>query len=182
MARLPTSLELLNQKGKELYDELKAKRGTIDGMYLTLLNHPDLAEKIGQLGTYLRFESPFPADVREVTILSIASYFKAGYEWVKHVPAAKQAGVSDEVVAAIHQGEKLDAFSPLYGLIQKLVPIVLKHQSVPLPLQDSLIKALGVGGLIELVILCGFYSMIAGVISSFDVSLPEGEKNPFAKE
>lgn len=182
MARLPTSVELLNQKGKELYDELKAKRGTIDGMYLTLLNHPDLAEKIGQLGTYLRFESSLPADVREVTILSIAGYFRAGYEWVKHVPPAKQAGVSDEVIAAIRKGEKLETYSPEYGFIQKLVPIVLKHQNIPLLLQESLIKTLGVSGLIELVILCGFYNMIAGVISSFDVPLPPGEKDPFAQE
>ena len=38
---------------------------------------------------------------------------------------------------------------------------------------------MGIKGVIELVVLVGFYSMIAGVIFSFDVPLPEGATDPF---
>jgi len=34
---------------------------------------------------------------------------------------------------------------------------------------------------VELVVLCGFYAMIAGVIFAFDVPLPEGEAPPFGQ-
>lgn len=34
-------------------------------------------------------------------------------------------------------------------------------------------------GVVELVVLCGFYEMIAGVIFAFDVPLPEGAADPF---
>ena len=33
-------------------------------------------------------------------------------------------------------------------------------------------------GVVELVVLCGFYEMIAGVIFAFDVPLPEGAPDP----
>ena len=49
----------------------------------------------------------------------------------------------------------------------------------PRDLQERLIGLVGMEGVIELVVLVGFYRMIAGVIFAFDVPLPEGEAAPF---
>ena len=57
---------------------------------------------------------------------------------------------------------------------------MLKRRSIPQAVQDELAAALGVQGVVELVVLCGFYEMIAGVIFAFDVPLPEGAADPFA--
>ena len=50
MAQLNRSLDAMPAKSRALYDELKAKRGSLDGMYMTLLNHPDLTERVSATG------------------------------------------------------------------------------------------------------------------------------------
>jgi 4-carboxymuconolactone decarboxylase len=56
---------------------------------------------------------------------------------------------------------------------------VVESRSIPPDLQERLIGLVGMEGLIELVVLVGFYRMIAGVIFAFDVPLPEGATAPF---
>ncbi len=56
---------------------------------------------------------------------------------------------------------------------------MLERRSIPQDVQDSLEGQVGLKGVIELVVLCGFYQMISAVVFAFDVSLPEGARDPF---
>ena len=70
MARLPDPTGSLAPKAQALYDELVGRRGRIDGMYRSLLNHPELVRRVSDLGTFLRFGAgTLPAAVRELVIL-----------------------------------------------------------------------------------------------------------------
>ena len=53
----------------------------------------------------------------------------------------------------------------------------LHYQSIPQPLQDEIIKAFGIPGLLEIVTLCGFYGLIGMVNVCFDVPLPPERKS-----
>ena len=67
-------------------------------MYRSLLNHPELTRRVSDLGTFLRFGAgTLPAAVRELVILWLARRVGAAYEWVKHEPLARAAGLSDTV-------------------------------------------------------------------------------------
>ena len=100
MARLPDPTGSLSPAAHALYDELVGQRGRIDGMYRSLLNHPELARRVSDLGTFLRFGAgALPAAVRELVILWLARQVGAAYEWVKHEPLARAAGLSDTVIA-----------------------------------------------------------------------------------
>jgi 4-carboxymuconolactone decarboxylase len=52
MAKLPDPTPSLSPQGQELYQQLLAKRGRIDGMYRSLLNHPELTRHVSDLGTF----------------------------------------------------------------------------------------------------------------------------------
>jgi 4-carboxymuconolactone decarboxylase len=180
MARLPDPMTAPTPEAAELYRQLAAKRGRIDGMYRALLNHPELTRYVSDLGTYLRFGSgSLPGDLRELTILWMARQLKAPYEWVKHVPPAMAAGLSEELLEAVRNGREEEVLSDPQKDVIASAGCVLARRSLPQALQDRLIAALGLEGLIELVVLCGFYQMIAGVIFAFDVPLPEGAADPF---
>jgi len=56
---------------------------------------------------------------------------------------------------------------------------VLARESIPQDLQDRVQGALGVSGLVELVVLAGYYQLIAAILFSFDTPLPEGMPAPF---
>ncbi|OGP71343.1 MAG: carboxymuconolactone decarboxylase [Deltaproteobacteria bacterium RBG_13_58_19] len=181
MARLPDPIGSLDPQAQELYHRLVAKRGRIDGMYRSLLNHPELTQHVSDLGTFLRFGAGvLPDAVRELTIIYLARRLGAAYEWVKHVPHAREAGVPEKAIEAIRQGQDPPELSEVQQGALRVAQCVLDRKSIPADLQDTLKAALGLKGVIELVVLCGFYQMIAGVIFAFDVPLPEGEREPFA--
>jgi 4-carboxymuconolactone decarboxylase len=175
MAQLNLSLDQMPEKAQALYDEIKAKRGSVGTMYRTLLNHPDLAEHISELGAYLRFGATLPGDVREVMILLASHAMGADYEWIKHMAPARAAGVPEDVIAAIRVGEPLSSLNSDFGLLEQLRACVAEHESIPQRLQDAIVAKWGATGILELVILVGFYSMIGDILTSFDVPLPTTE-------
>ena len=181
MATLPLpDRDGLPPEARALYDRLAAKRGAIGGMYRALLNHPVLAGHVSDLGSYLRFGSTtLPADVRELVILWSARRCGAGYEWVKHEPAARQAGLDGDVIEALRRGERPSDLSPVRAAALDAAEATLALCSLPEAAQQTLETALGRPGLLEIVVLCGFYRMIAGIIFAFDIPLPEGSPAPF---
>ena len=180
MARLPDPTTAMSPEAAELYRSLAARRGRIDGMYRSLLNHPQLTRYVSDLGTFLRFGSgALPADLRELTILWVSRQLNAAYEWVKHLPPARAAGLSEGLIEAVRTAREEGELTGAQKAVIDAARCVLARRSIPQRLQDGLITALGRQGLIELVVLCGFYQMIAGVISAFDVPLPPGAADPF---
>lgn len=181
MARIPDPVDHLSPQAQRVYDQLVANRGRIDGMYRTLLNHPDLLEHVSQLGTFFRFgDSTLPDALRELAILRLAGLARVGYEWCKHEPVARGLGISGEVISRLQAGGKPDGLPPTEERVLAVVDCVHQGGSIPDDLQAALEKDLGLKSVIELVVLCGFYQMIAKVISSFDVPLPPGCSDPFA--
>lgn len=181
MATLPLpDPDALPPEARALYDRLKAKRGRIDGMYLTLLTHPALAERVSELGTFFRFgPSVLPAAVRELVILWAARRVGAAYEWVKHAPEARRAGLPEAVIEAIRQGTRPRNLTPVQDAVLAAADAALAPASLEPAAQEILEAALGRQGLLEIVALAGFYRMIAGIIFAFDVPLPEGTPSPF---
>ncbi|MFP5260253.1 MAG: carboxymuconolactone decarboxylase family protein [Acidobacteriota bacterium] len=184
MAQLPhPAYEDLSPPARALFDALIAKRGRLDGMYRTLFNHPALLEKVAALGAYLRFGgSALPPVARELAILACARDMGAAYEWVKHLGPARQAGLPEEIIEALRAGREPPGLDATQIAVLKGARCALARRSIPAPVQTALEAAYGIPGVVELVVLCGFYAMIAGVIFAFDVPLPEGEEPPFGHQ
>jgi 4-carboxymuconolactone decarboxylase len=174
MARLPDPLDSLTPEARRVYDKIVAKRGAIRGPYAPLMHHPPLAERVGDLGEYLRFDSTLPGDVRELAILITARALKQPFEWYAHAPVAQKAGLPDDALERIRAGGDLGALPPRYARAARVVTHVLARESLPADLQATVMSEFGAGGLMELVVLAGYYQMIAGVLFAFDVPLPDG--------
>jgi alkylhydroperoxidase family enzyme len=74
----------------------------------TLVHHPDLARAFLRFNMHLLFRSTLPPRVREQAILRVAHRRGCAYEWFHHVELGKQAGLSDDDIAAIGRGEPAD--------------------------------------------------------------------------
>ncbi|OLC35619.1 MAG: hypothetical protein AUH81_09965 [Candidatus Rokubacteria bacterium 13_1_40CM_4_69_5] len=179
MARLPDPLDSLSPEAKRIYDKIARKRGAIRGPYAPLMHHPALAERVADLGEYLRFDATLPGDVRELAILVTARAVSQPYEWVAHAPIALKAGLPREVIELVRTRRDLSTLPPRYANAVRVVKHVLAHESVPQRLHDEVQKDLGLTGLLELVVLAGYYQLIAGILFSFDTPLPEGQRAPF---
>jgi 4-carboxymuconolactone decarboxylase len=182
MSTLPDLRGNLTDKAKKIYDDIQARRsakGTdVRGLYIPLMNHPELAQLIEKLGYYLKFEGKLPRDVYQFTVLSIARKIGVAFEWVDHQKSARAAGLSDTLIDAILRVDR-DAIPHPYSEILDTIDVVLEFRSIPEKIQSGMIKLYGVQGLLELVTLCGFYQMVGEITQAFDVPLPEGVSAPF---
>ena len=179
MARLPDVLGSIDGAAQKVYERIAAKRGKIRGPYVPLMHHPALAERIGDLGEYLRFDATLPGDIRELAILITARHVAQPFEWVMHAPVAEKEGLPGDVIERIRSRSDLAALPARYVRAARVVQHILARESVPQPLQDQIQQEVGVTGLIELVVLAGYYQTIAAVLFAFDVPLPEGTPSPF---
>jgi len=179
MARLPDILGALTPDAQKVYDRITAKRGKIGGPYVPLMHHPALAEHVADLGEYLRFGSTLPGDLRELAILITARHVAQPFEWVMHAPVALKEGLPAEIIEHIRSRGDLSTLPARYVRAARVVRHVLAREPVPQALQDEAEKEVGVTGVVELVVLAGYYQTIAAVLFAFDVPLPEDTPAPF---
>jgi len=180
MARLPDPFSTLTPDAKLVYDKITAKRGQMrGGPFASLMHHPALAEKVGDLGEFLRFGGTLPGDIREMAILITARSVNQAYEWVAHARIGRTEKLPDDVIERIRTRGDLATLPPRYARPARVVQHVLGYESIPQGLQDEVKGELGMTGLMELVTLAGQYRMIAGVLFAFDSPLPEGTPPPF---
>lgn len=181
MAKLPLpNRSDLDEQGKAIYDKLAGPRSNLSGMYRTLLNHPVLAEHVGQLGTYVRYESQLAGDVRELGIMATARELGAAFVWEKHIEPALKAGIPQTIIDQVLNGDIATAeMKPLYLATWQTAQHVVHQRSIPEKTQNILLELLGKKGLLDLIIACGMYRMISTVIFSIDVPLPDEGLSPF---
>src|SRR5881396_842061 len=144
MAKLPDPLDSLSPDAKRIYDKIAAKRGAIRGPFASLMHHPVLAEKVGDLGEYLRFGGTLPGDIRELAILITARSVNQAYEWVAHAKIAKTEKLPDDVIERVRTKGDLASLPARYAGPAKVVQHVLAYQSIPQALQDKVQAELGV--------------------------------------
>jgi 4-carboxymuconolactone decarboxylase len=183
MASLPDPIKTLSGDGRKIYEDIAARRAAKGvhhlGPYVPLLNHPQLAKRIEQLGYYYKYEATLPRDVYQFIVLVFSKHSDIAFEWADHIAAARAAGLSDEIIADI--AEEKTVFPEPYGSVRACMSCALDYKSIPQPLQDEIIKAFGIPGLLEIVTLCGFYGLIGMVNVCFDVPLP-AHAEPAAKD
>ncbi|MCP4383153.1 MAG: carboxymuconolactone decarboxylase [Hyphomicrobiales bacterium] len=177
MAALPDPIPTLKGEGRRIYDDIVARRKAkgVDhlGPYVPLLNHPELAQYIERLGYFYNYQSRLPRDVFQFVVLTLAVRSAATFVWDDHVANARAAGLPDGVIDGIKAGSR--TFDAPFEDVHATTDCAFRFASIPAPLQDRVIARFGTHGLIEIVTLCGFYTMIGMVNIGFDVPLPHTE-------
>ena len=175
MTRLPyVSREDVPPDKRPIYDRIAESRGRVYNVFQVLLNSPDAAEALSGLGEYLRYRSPLDPVTREVAILSTASELDSEYEWAQHESVAREVGVQDEVIESIRRGGAPTGLHAREGIIaqaaRELVRTATLCENTFLAIKDLL----GQQQTVDLIVLVGYYSMLARVIAALDVELDEG--------
>ena len=158
---------------RALYETMAARRKQkgegFGGPYLALLNHPELARRIEELGFFLKFEGALPRPIYQFIVLTIARSTGAGFEWQDHIAHARAAGLPEAVIDCVDTQRTADLPQP-YALVQSILARTTAWQVVPDELQAQAIAQWGKPGLVEIVVLSGFYQMFAAINQGFDVS------------
>jgi 4-carboxymuconolactone decarboxylase len=134
-------------------------------LFTMLANAPALAGPTLRLGEAILTRSDLDPVVRELAILHTARLTGTEYEWVQHEAIARLIGVGDEKIRAIERGEIGEGpFHRRESLALQLVEQLLPAGTPASELVAEVASELGRAGLIELLIVAGYYAMLGGVM------------------
>lgn len=171
--------ELANRGKRAQPGDVAPDPDDLNSLVGQLFHNPPLARDVGQLIRGLAGRNVLGPALRELVVLRTSATVRAGYEWVTHVGAARRAGLTDDQLAALRRRTDGSEFDPLQRAALQAVDATLAAQSIPQAAQEKLLAAVGASGLVELILLCSAYRMIASFVAALDIPLPAGAADPF---
>ena len=171
----------MSAEQKETYDEsIAGKRGAPPAPMMAWLNSPEMARHATRLGAVLRFDTMFPAKLSEIAILVTARHWTSHYEWYAHKRLALKGGLAPGIIEAIRDRRTPVFDDPKGQTIYDVARSLHEGHGLSPALYDEAVKLLTVRGVVEIIGLCGYYTMVAMTLNTFEFALPEGEVSDLA--
>ena len=177
MSRLPViNPDDMSEDQKRVAAEITAgPRGEVRGPFLPLMHNPGAADAVQRMGAFLRFGGTLPGRLRELAILLTGRDWTAQYEWFAHYKIALNEGLDAAVADAIAERKRPDFKNKDEEIVYNFVTELLQARRVGEPAFEAARELLGNAGVVELVVVCGHYSVVSMVLNAFDVRVPTGE-------
>ena len=140
------------------------RKGVI-GPFIALMRSPELMDRMGRVGEYLRFQSAIPARLNELAIAITAHHTSNAFEWVLHGPLAEKAGIARETLEAIGRGERPARMAQDEAVVHDFVIELLRTSFVADARYDAAVAQLGERGVVDLVATVGYFVAVCLVMN-----------------
>ncbi len=157
-------------------------RGDVPGPLKVWLHSPELAERAEALGAFCRYRSALPPRLSELAILVTGAVWRAGYEWASHEAHGLRAGLSPALLDAVRRGERPEGMTEEEAAVHDFARELHRDRTVSGATYARAEAVLGRLALVDLVGICGYYTLICMTINAFAVPLPPGSPDPFPGE
>lgn len=177
--------EDLNEKQRNIYDSIQAgARGKIGirGPFNPWLRSPGMAEPAQKLGEFLRFDTSLGSRLAEFAILLAGRHCNSPYEFAAHAPLAIKGGLDPDIVEAVRTKKRPAFKNPEEKAVYDFSMMLLEQCFVDDKTYGNLLDQVGEQGVVEVVGLLGYYTMVCMTLNVFQVPLREGMKPPFDPE
>ena len=151
--------------------------GALRGPFNALLRVPDLGNAVQLVGEKVRFETSLPGYLRELAIITCARHWRSNYEWFAHVRIGRDEGLSEDTIDDVLH--KRTPAAPDEAAVYTFVAQLNETGRVDDERYESSVTSFGEQAVTELVILSGYYALIAQLLNTFQVPVPAGETTPF---
>jgi 4-carboxymuconolactone decarboxylase len=177
----PLPAEKLTEVQQKAIAEFKAARSVdISGPFVPMLRSPEVMNRARALGDYLRYKSSLPPRLSEFVILLTARRWTQQYEWNAHQPLAVAGGLRADIVKAIADGRRPEGMADDEQAVYTLFDEVQKNQGVSDASYARAVAAVGEPGVIDVLGITGYYTMLAMVMNTTRTPLPPGVTPPLA--
>ena len=177
----PIPADKLTEAQKRAVDEFKAARGAdLSGPFVPMLRSPEVMSRARAMGDYLRFKSALPPRLSEFVILLTARRWTQQYEWNAHASLAAQGGLSADVIKAVAEGRRPEKLAADEEAVYTFCDELQRNQSVSDATYARAVAALGEQGVIDVLGITGYYTMLAMVMNTTRTPLPAGVTPPLA--
>jgi 4-carboxymuconolactone decarboxylase len=172
--------EEMTEAQKRVHQSIAAgPRGGVRGPFNALLRSPELADRVQKVGEYLRFNTSLPTRLNELAILVNARFWGSKYEWYAHRPLALKGGLAESVADDLARHERPARMQPDEAVVYDFCTALHTQHAVDDALFDRAVTLLGERGVLDLIGVSGYYTLVSMVLNVADVPLPVGERSPW---
>ena len=182
MTRIPyVQREELGPEGQQLWDsivdglgdQVVTVGGGLAGPFNAFVTAPGAGRRLSSLGVTLRFGTSIPRRLSEIAIITVGARWQAEFEWWAHAPMAREHGVAGAVVDAIGRGEDPPFEAEDERAVYTAARQLAHSGRLDRETYDAARGFLGDAGMVELVSLCGYYTLISFLLNAFAVPPPD---------
>jgi 4-carboxymuconolactone decarboxylase len=171
----PIPADRLTDAQKRAIEEFRAARKTeLSGPFWPLLRSPEVMNRARAMGDYLRFTSVLPPRLSEFAIIITAREWTQQYEWDVHAPLAQQGGLKPSIIAAIADGRRPEGMADDEDALYSLCDELQRTRSVSDPTYARAVRTFGEQGVIDILGISGYYTMLAMVLNTARTPVPQG--------
>ena len=149
-----------------------------NGPNAALLRSPALMERTQKVGEYLRYDSSIPPRLNEFAILITARQWGAQIEWSAHHPLALKAGLDPAVAADLAQGRRPAGMKDDEAMVYRFCKELHDNKEVSDAAYQAVVEKFGERGVMDLIGVTGYYTLLALVLNVTRVALPDGAPPP----
>lgn len=168
--------EMTPAQRKVVAAAIAGKRGTAPPPLLAWLQSPEFAQRAQHLGEFVRYETSLPPRLSELAILVTARFWTSQYEWYAHKRESLKVGIDPGVIDAIARRERPLLEDPKALAVYEFSQALHETHAVPQSLFEKARQALGEQGVVELIGILGYYTLISMTLNAFEIGVPAGEK------
>ena len=175
--RMPpmTGSDMTAEQRQAVADYASTRKTTVfEGPFVPLLRSPELLNRVQRVGEYLRYRNALPRRLSELAILTAARHWSQQFEWNIHAADAATAGLSDAVIDAIAEGRRPSTMVEDEAVVHDFCLELLHNQCVSDPTYHRAVTLGGEQGVIDLVGILGYYSLLAMVMNTARTPLRDG--------
>jgi 4-carboxymuconolactone decarboxylase len=148
-------------------------RGAVISPFVPLLRSPELMDRVQATGEYLRYRSAIGLRLSELAILVTARHWDQPVEWAIHAPIAAAQGIDEGVIAAIARGRDPAFAREDEAVVHAVTSELLATRRLRDATHDRARALLGEQGVIDLLGVIGYYSMLSVVMNGAQTAVPD---------
>lgn len=190
MSRLPRlTREQLDEQQTALWDSITGSKraradrgaggpvgpdGALVGPFNAFLFSPAVGRPAADLGAAIRFETGLESRLLELAIITVGAHWRSNFEFQIHGRYAIDAGVGEDVVAALAEGRVPSFENDDEKAVHDFCSSMLENGRVADTCYSAVRDLVGESGVVELVSALGYYSLVCFDLNAFRVpGLPD---------
>ena len=162
----PLAISALNEQQRKVADELiNGPRGGVKGPFIPLLRSPELVDRLGKVGEYLRFGSSLQPRISELVMLVVAREWTNQFEWAVHVPLALKNGIRQEAIDALAEGRRPRGVADDEELAYEMCEELSRTRSLCDTTYRRAVEKFGEVGVIDIATVYGYFVTVCAIMN-----------------
>lgn len=180
MKRMTTlAPEALDEAQRRVYNEtIGGRRGRIPAPMQAWIRSPELARRAQHLGEFTRYQTVLAPRLSELAILVTARYWDSQYEWHIHAQEALKAGLDPAILRDISIRRQPDFVDSAEAVVYAFSLALHQTRQIPESVYRQAVAVLGEQGVVDLVGILGYYTLVSMTLNAFDIGVPDGVADP----